>query len=77
MSLLRDIFWIACLMVITGVISVSGLRYSTSWNEVEIGPIPPAAPSAAKQDEATPMDTPAAVKADPHQPVTLAQIKQR
>ncbi|NBC10580.1 MAG: hypothetical protein GVY24_02445 [Planctomycetes bacterium] len=72
MSLLRDIFWIACLLVITGTISVSGLRYSTSWNEVEIGPIPPAAPAAAMQDEDDPQ---AAPDTEPQNPLALAQLK--
>jgi len=75
MSLMRDMFWIACLLVIIGVISVSGLRYSTSWNEVEIGPIPPAAPAAVLRDESQPRDTPAAAKKDPHQPMSLAQFE--
>ncbi len=90
MNLLRDVFWIACLLMIMGVISASGLRHSTHWNAVEIGPIPPARGNAqvqavtpagpATSAESTPAtsaeSTPAeATPADTQKPVTLAQLE--
>ena len=79
MNLLRDVFWIACLLMIMGVISASGLRYSTHWNAVEIGPIPSTRGNVQVQAQ-TPADADASNQADSdtadtQKPVTLAQLE--